>query len=113
LKKPELESPRSLEGVPREADMNLTFKKFDGRVVDHVDVIDEDTGRKVGYIQSEGVGFEKIGGISISLFGGKYSARVNRYDECKGFVRGVETVLIKAAELLSLPEKRAASEAAE
>jgi hypothetical protein len=81
------------EGSLREIEMRLTFKFFDGRQVDWVDVIDEDTGEKVGYIHSQGVGFERYGGITVSLFGGKYSADCKRYEECKGFVTGVETVL--------------------
>jgi hypothetical protein len=73
--------------------MRLTFKAFDGRRENHVFIIDQDTGEKVGLIQSAGVGFAGFGGISISLFGGKYTAQLHRYEECWGFVKGVEAVL--------------------
>jgi len=73
--------------------MKLTFEVFDGRRCNHVDVFDQDSNEIVGYIQSEGVGFGNSGGIQISLFDGKYQAWLNRYDECRGFVKGVEVVL--------------------
>jgi len=73
--------------------MKLTFKPFDGRHIDHVYVIDEDTGQRVGFIASQGTGFGGRGGIEISLFDGKYAITAHRYEECLGFVKGVETVL--------------------
>jgi hypothetical protein len=73
--------------------MRLTFKAFDGRGVHHVDIVDQETGKKVGYIRSCGVGPDSSGGMYIALFGERYVGHVNRYEECKGFVQGVEVVL--------------------
>jgi hypothetical protein len=73
--------------------MRLTFKRFDGRRKCYRSVIDEVTGQQVGSIQSDGVGFAGYGGIDISLFDGKYRTTVNRYEECWGFVQGVQAVL--------------------
>ena len=73
--------------------MRLRFDPFDGRSHNVIDVIDEDTGKRVGHIQSNGVGFENTGGIDISLFAGKYQTMVNSYKECLGFVLGVQCVL--------------------
>jgi hypothetical protein len=74
--------------------MRLTFKVFDGRRKIYREIIDEDTGAKVGSIYSDGVGFGTYGdGIEVSLFDGKYSMTVHRYEECWGFVKGVEAVL--------------------
>jgi hypothetical protein len=68
--------------------MRLKFKPFDGRSWGSIEVIDEETGRAIGHIQT------KPGeSIRISLFGGKYSANVSTYDECFGYVRGVGSVL--------------------
>jgi hypothetical protein len=72
--------------------MRLHFEKFDGRSQNYVDVIDRDSGEKVGHIHSNGVG-RNFGGIQVELFDGRYSARLNRIEECSGFVRGVEVVL--------------------
>jgi hypothetical protein len=73
--------------------MRLKFDHFDGRRWNLKDVIDEDTGKKVGFIRSDGVGFTNLGGIEISLFDNKYRTTVSSYKECLGFVRGVESVL--------------------
>lgn len=73
--------------------MRLKFDAFDGRSHSVRDVIDEDTGKTVGFIQTGAVGFGNSGGIAISLFDGKYKIEVNRYEECRGFVLGVQTVL--------------------
>ena len=73
--------------------MHLTFKKFDGRSPSLVPVIDQETGDQVGRIWSNGVGADRYGGIEISLFEGRYTATVNRQDECWGFIKGVEAVL--------------------
>jgi hypothetical protein len=48
---------------------------------------------RTGEIQTSGVGFAGGGGIFISLFDGKYTTCVNRYDQCWGFIHGIETVL--------------------
>jgi hypothetical protein len=73
--------------------MRLTFKRFDGRQVNYVDVIDQETGNKVGLIQSSGSDFYAGGGIYIYLFGNRYKTTVHSYAECQGFVKGVEAVL--------------------
>lgn len=75
--------------------MRLTFEgDLNFRAHKYVYVIDEDTRKKVGYIRSEGTGFERGGGTIISLFGGKYIAQANMTAEyARGFVKGVEAVL--------------------
>jgi hypothetical protein len=71
--------------------MRLTFKKFDGRQSSFRTIIDEDNGEEVGHIKADG-SFEG-GGIEVSLFDDRYRITVNRYEECWGFVKGVEAVL--------------------
>jgi hypothetical protein len=73
--------------------MRLKFEPFDGRRWNARDIIDEDTGKKVGHIRSNGVGFTNYGGIDISLFDDKYQTTVSSYKECCGFVLGVQAVL--------------------
>ncbi len=73
--------------------MNLVFEPFDGRGLNCRTVIDKDTGAEVGRIMSYGVGPHRSGGIHVSLFGGKYDRYFRRYDQCVGFVKGVEAVL--------------------
>ena len=73
--------------------MRLKFEPFDGRSHSYRDIVDEETGRTVGHIRTNGVGFGNTGGIEVSLFDGKYRTEVNRFEECWGFVRGVQTVL--------------------
>jgi hypothetical protein len=73
--------------------MRLHFDKFDGRARRYVQVIDQDTGESVGHINSRGVGADRFGGIEVWLFDGNYTANLNRYDECVGFVLGVQAVL--------------------
>jgi hypothetical protein len=73
--------------------MHLRFDPFDGRSRNVREIIDEDTGKMVGHIQSRGVGFENNGGIDISLFDDKYRTTVNSYKECRGFMLGVQAVL--------------------
>jgi hypothetical protein len=75
----------------REDQMRFKFPFFDGRSFHHLDIIDEDTGKKVGYIRSSGV--RNGGGIHISMFGERYVGSVNEYKHCWGFVKGVEAVL--------------------
>jgi hypothetical protein len=89
--------------------MNLQFEKFDGRARRYVDVIDQDTGERVGHIHSRGVGFDRCGGIDVNLFGGKYTIRLSRYDECVGYVCGVNAVL---NHVLPVQRKTAQSSAA-
>jgi hypothetical protein len=73
--------------------MRLTFEPFDGRRWNHRPIIDQDTGKEVGYLRSEGTGFEGFGGIHVSLFDGRYKRTLHRFEECSGFVWGVEAVL--------------------
>jgi hypothetical protein len=73
--------------------MILTFKEFDGRGRHYSAVVDEDTGQEVGYVGSGGVGTYRVGGIQVSLFGGKYQGWLHTLDQCRGFLKGVEAVL--------------------
>ena len=73
--------------------MRLTFEPFDRRYLGVLDVIDQDTGKEVGYIIVNGVGFVGGGGIEVSLFDGKYQTSAHRYEEVRGFINGVEAVL--------------------
>jgi hypothetical protein len=73
--------------------MRLYFEEFSAHRKAFHPIRDGDTGEQVGCIQTFGVGFAGSGGIFISLFDAKYTACVNRYDECWGFVHGIETVL--------------------
>ena len=82
--------------------MRLTFEWFDGRSFNQVSVIDEDTGKEVGHIQSDGVGPDRSGGIGVNLFNGKYVISVRKYDQCWGFVKGVEAVLQKVSALTEI-----------
>jgi hypothetical protein len=68
--------------------MQLSFKPFDGRSRNFIEVIDQDSNRVVGQIRSS-----PGQGIHISLFDQKYVGTVSTYEECLGFVRGVESVL--------------------
>jgi hypothetical protein len=87
--------PALVASLPTEMEsgMRLTFKPFDGRKFCYVDVVDQETGRVVGYINPQGVGFGGRGGIEVNLFDGKYRTFANRYEECIGFVNGVQSVL--------------------
>lgn len=73
--------------------MQLTFERFDARRRNFIDIFDEHTGQRVGRIRSNGTGFTNFGGIEISLFDDKYTGSVSTYQECWGFVRGVQSVL--------------------
>jgi hypothetical protein len=73
--------------------MRLKFDSFDGRGRIYRPIIDEDTGVEVGYIRSHGVGMYCSGGMEVSLYDEKYNLSANRYDQCWGFVKGVEAVL--------------------
>jgi hypothetical protein len=79
--------------------MSLTFEKFDGRGRAHVAIVDKDTGKEVGLICSLGAGR----GINVHLFGHRYEATVSTYQECCGFVRGVEAVLDHIVDLEPVP----------
>jgi hypothetical protein len=68
--------------------MQLTFDWFDGRTSRIRAVIDKLNRDEVGHINTC-----RSSGISISLFGGRYEAEVHSYDECVGFIKGVEAVL--------------------
>lgn len=63
---------------------------FDARSYNDRSVFDVDAdNRVIGFIAT---GRQNIG-IHISLFDGRYKATVSTYDECCGFVEGVESVL--------------------
>jgi len=68
--------------------MNLKFKVFDGRSDNDIDVINEATNEIVGYIKTR-----PRSGIRISLFDQKYQGVVSSYEECFGFISGVQSVL--------------------
>ncbi len=65
--------------------MELVFEKFDGRRNDIEDVTDKDTGKRVGYISSNGT--FSGGGMDVILFDGNYKATLNSYEACLGFVK--------------------------
>ena len=73
--------------------MRLKIPQFDGRNWGDADIIDEDSGKKVGRIRCDGTGLSDYVGMEISLFDGKYRTSVNSRQECCGFVKGVESVL--------------------
>jgi hypothetical protein len=78
--------------------MKLAFEPFDGRTFTDRDVRDMDSNnRVVGFIASG----RQTPGIHISLFDGKYTATVPKFEECRGFVEGVEKVLNHMASLAS------------
>ena len=52
-------------------------------------VVDEDTGKQVGYVHSQRSPAER----HISLFGGKYEGDFESQKECVAFAKGVEAVL--------------------
>jgi hypothetical protein len=70
--------------------VQLSFTPFDGRSWNAIDVLDKDSNRIVGSIRSKSSG---LPGIRISLFDQKYEATVSTYEECLGFVKGVQAVL--------------------
>ena len=58
-------------------------------------VIDQDTGKKVGFVDAERAAIHSGSPAKrhISLFGGKYQGDFVKPQECDAFVKGVETVL--------------------
>jgi hypothetical protein len=70
--------------------MKLSFEWFDGRSFSDREVRDMDlNNRVVGFIASG----RQSPGIHISLFDGRYTTTVSCFEECRGFVEGVEKVL--------------------
>ena len=69
--------------------MDLTFKPFDGRKTNVVEVIDQTSNQVVGQIYSNW----NSQGIEVTLFDRKYERTVGTYEECFGFIKGVECVL--------------------
>jgi hypothetical protein len=65
--------------------VRLKFEPFNGRHPNYRPIVDE-TGKRVGSIQSNGSG---IDGIQISLFDGKYRTTVKNYYAAGGFILGV------------------------
>lgn len=78
--------------------MRLKFKYPDDFRSNCMLVLDEDTGKVVGTIQSSKRSVDSSG-IDIWLFDGKYQARVNGYDAAVGFLMGVEAVLNHRSDL--------------
>jgi hypothetical protein len=74
--------------------MRLTYRPFNGRGRYFANVIDQDSGKIVGQVNSAGVrrGYH-LGGMTVSLFNGRYQSRFNNSHECWGFIRGVECAL--------------------
>ena len=73
--------------------MQLSFEPFDGRsFYNIIDVVDkEDSNRVVGYIRTKSSTYS--GGIEVDLFDEKYVTFASTYQECFGFVKGVQAVL--------------------
>jgi hypothetical protein len=86
----------------------LAGKPFDGRRQGFADILDRDTGATVGTIQSHGPSVG--GGISVTMYGGKYRANFHRRTDCYAFVRGVEAVLRYALDHLVSTENPAAKD---
>jgi hypothetical protein len=61
---------------------------YGGQNVWETDVIDEETGRKVGFVHQENKPAKRF----ISLFGGKYVGNFDDVDRCVAFAKGVEAV---------------------
>ncbi len=53
------------------------------------DVIDEETGKKVGFVEAARTPRRR----HISLFSGKYQCDFDSQDKCEAFAKGVESVL--------------------
>jgi len=78
---------------------------FASPVAFETDVIDQDTGKKVGFVVAE----RSPRARHISLFGGKYQGDFESREECDAFARGVEAVL---NHMVAADEEQEASEAA-
>jgi hypothetical protein len=92
------DAPHITGVLHRESIMRLLVQWVDMRggytsqVAWRTDVIDQDTGKKVGFVDAE----RSPASRHISLFGGKYEGRFsssNSIAECDAFAKGVETVL--------------------
>lgn len=59
------------------------------QVAFRTEVIDEDTGKTVGFVDAERSPVKR----HISLFDGKYQGDFTEREECKAFAKGVEAVL--------------------
>ena len=59
------------------------------QVAFRTDVVDQDTGKKVGFVQAERSPRKR----HISLFGGKYRGEFESPEQCDAFAKGVEAVL--------------------
>jgi hypothetical protein len=76
---------------------------YTGRVAWRPEVIDEDTGKVVGFVHCERSPAER----HISLFGGKYQGQFRSHEGCVAFAKGVEAVLnhiVAADEEETVPE---------
>jgi hypothetical protein len=69
------------------------------------DVIDQDTGKKVGFVEEE----RSPAARHISLFGGKYQGDFTTWGQCDAFAKGVEAVL---SHLTAVDEEQENSEVA-
>jgi hypothetical protein len=68
----------------------LSLKPCDGDSWNDIDVFDEHSHRVVGSIRSK---CSASPGFLISLYDRKYETTVSTYEECSGFIKGVEAVL--------------------
>lgn len=62
---------------------------YTGPVAWRTDVIDQDTGKTVGFVHNQ----RSPATRHISLFGGKYQGDFERPEQCDAFAKGVEAVL--------------------
>ncbi len=86
--------------------MRLVLEKVEmrgGYIGDYfwpTEVIDEDTGKKVGVLRHE----RSPAARHISLFGSKYQGSFKTFEECEAFARGVEAVF---NHMVEVPEESA------
>jgi len=78
---------------------------YTSRVAWQTNVIDQDTGKKVGFVDAE----RSPAMRHISLFGGKYQGDFRTAEQCDAFAKGVEAVL---NHLTAADEEQENSEAA-
>lgn len=63
--------------------------RYPSPMVWRTDVIDQDTGNRVGFVDAE----RSPAARHISLFGGKYQRDFRTPEQCDAFAKGVEAVL--------------------
>lgn len=73
--------------------MRLEYTRFDGHKSIQPQIFDRETNQVVGWINSEGTGFGKSGGMEVFLFGGKYRRIFDREEKCWAYVKGIEDAI--------------------